>query len=266
MNRRALSIAVVGVIAAGVTVTVGSSASAAACVVPSPVAHRGGNERYAENSRNAFRDASNVGVNFWENDVRFTSDNVPIIMHDETVDRTTNGTGAVAALTYAQIAEMRTDDDQPVPTLRDFINDESVDGAYAFVELKVNPTEAQWSSFLAAMRSRPGSSPRPAISSFDPATLDGVKARAPEYTRALIQDVGDVDPATVTPHASILIKEHNAITSARMSKWTAAGLRIYAWTVDDAAEWQRMSTYPGMSGVITDQPQAYLAWKRGLTC
>jgi len=255
-----------GSIAAGATVTFGSSASAAACVIPSPVAHRGGNVRYTENSRNAFRDASNVGVNFWETDVRFTSDNVPIIMHDETVDRTTDGTGAVADLTYAQIAEMRTNDDQPVPTLRDFINDQSVDAAYAFVELKVNPTDAQWTSFLAALASRPGSSPKPAISSFDAATLDEAKVEAPEYTRALIQDVGDVDPATVTPHASILIKEHNAITAARMSKWTAAGLKIYAWTVDDVSEWQRMSTYPGMSGVITDQPQAYVTWKHSLTC
>src|SRR3954462_10708127 len=127
-----------------------------ACVTPYPIAHRGGTERYVENTRNAFRQASNSGVNFWETDVRFTSDDVPVIMHDETVDRTTRGTGAVADLTYAEIANIRTDDDQPIPTLAEIMNDQSVDKAYMFVEPKVTPTDAQWTTFIAALTSRAG--------------------------------------------------------------------------------------------------------------
>jgi glycerophosphoryl diester phosphodiesterase len=266
MNRRVVSIIVVGAVAAGVALGNALSASAAACVTPSPLAHRGGTERYVENTRNAYRDASNQTVGFWETDVRFTRDNVPVLMHDETVDRTTGGSGPVADFTYAELSELRTDDDQPVPTLRDFINDQVVDAAYAFVELKVNPTGAQWSALEAALRSRPGTSPLPAISSFDAATLDEAKTRLPTYARALVQGVGDVDPATVKAHASILIKNKDAITAARMAKWTGGGLRVYSWTVNDAAEWKRMASYPGMAGVITDKPRAYLAWKRSRTC
>jgi glycerophosphoryl diester phosphodiesterase len=246
-------------------------AAAAACVTPGPVAHRGGTERYVENTRNAFRQATRSGVGFWETDVRFTSDDVPVIMHDATVDRTTNGTGAVAGMTYAQIAALRTADDQPVPTLAEIMNDQSVDRAYAFVEPKVMPTEAQWATFITALTSRvPAGTPRPAIESFDPAVLDQVAIRLPGYTRALDQSVGDADPADITPHASILLKHHDAITSARLTKWIGAGLRVYAWADPSAgdapSEWARIAGYGGVSGFITNSPGAYVAWRNARVC
>jgi glycerophosphoryl diester phosphodiesterase len=241
-----------------------------ACVTPGPVAHRGGTERYVENTRDAFRQASNSGVNFWETDVRFTADDVPVIMHDDTVDRTTNGTGAVADLTYAQIAQLRTADDQPVPTLAEVMNDESVDRAYAFVEPKVMPTGAQWATFIAALTSRVGAGgPKPVIESFDPDVLDQAAVRLPGYTRALIQSAGDANPADITPHASILLKHHDSITWSRITKWTAAGLRVYAWADpaagDDASEWARIAQYP-VSGFITSSPAAYVTWRAGRVC
>jgi glycerophosphoryl diester phosphodiesterase len=263
------------VVAAVVPLVLAASAvpaSAATCATPGPVAHRGGTERYVENTRNAFRQASNSGVGFWETDVRFTSDDVPVIMHDETVDRTTDGTGAVADLTFAQIANLRTADGQPVPTLAEIMNDQSVDKAYMFVEPKVMPTEAQWAMFIAALTSQAGAGgPKPALESFDPAVLDQVAVRLPGYTRALDQSVGDADPADITPHASILLKHHDAITGARLTKWTGAGLRVYAWADpaagDDASEWARMATYRDssgkllVSGFITGKPAAYVAWR-----
>lgn len=246
--------------------------AATTCATPGPVAHRGGTERYVENTRNAFRQATRSGVGFWETDVRFTSDDVPVIMHDETVDRTTNGTGAVADLTYAQIANLRTADDQPVPTLAEVMNDESVDKAYAFVEPKVMPTEAQWATFITALTSRVGAGgPKPAIESFDPAVLDQVAIRLPGYTRAMDQSVGDADPADITPHATILLKHHDSITATRLAKWTGAGLRVYAWADpaagDDSSEWSRMAGYRDaagklmVSGFITGKPAAYVAWR-----
>lgn len=247
-------------------------AMATTCTTPGPVAHRGGTERYVENTRNAFRQAGNSGVGFWETDVRFTSDDVPVIMHDETVDRTTNGTGAVADLTYAQIATLRTADDQSVPTLADIMNDQSVDKAYMFVEPKVMPTEAQWATFIAALTGRLGAGgPKPALESFDTAVLDQVATRLPGYTRALDQSVGDADPADITPHATILLKHHDAITGTRLTKWVGAGLRVYAWADpaagDDSGEWARMATYRDssgkllVSGFITGKPAAYVAWR-----
>lgn len=271
MSRRIISRITVTALGAALLVAPGTPSLAAACVNIPVVAHRGGSEWYIENSRNAFRDSDNSGAGFWETDVRFTSDNVPVLMHDATVDRTTNGTGQVADLAYAEVAGMRTDDDQPIPTLRDLMNDQYVDKAYAFVELKTTPTEAQWQAFAAALTSREGlGGPKPTISSFDTAVLDQAATRLPGYARALIQSVGDANPADITPHASILLKHHDSITWSRLSKWTGAGLKVYVWAdpnADPQSEWLRMAGYgTAVSGYITSSPQAYLTWQRGRTC
>lgn len=236
---------------------------AAACVTIPVVAHRGGTERYIENSGNAFRATAAAR---WETDVRFTADDVPVLMHDPDVDRTTDGTGLVADLTWAQVSALRTADDQPVMTLRQFVNDAQVDApTKLLVELKTNPTPAQWAAFNAAIASRPIAS-RVLLMSFDTATLTAAQTYAPTLARALVQSVGDVDPATVTPYASTLVKHHDAITAARLSKWVTGGLTVYAWTPDTQAGWERMAWYPTLAGVITNLPDTYLAWQKSRTC
>lgn len=238
-----------------------------ATCIPAPVtvSHRGGSEHYTENTRNAFRDTGNMGVNFWETDVRFTSDDVPVIMHDETVDRTTNGSGLVADHTLAMWRNLRTEYGEDVPTLANFLNDASVDRAYSFVELKTTPTNQQWinlGAVLDAAYARVG--PLPVITSFSTSVLDDVASRLPRYTRGLIQSTGDAEPADITPHASVLLKHHDSITYGRLTKWTGAGLKVYAWAdpaADPLSEWVRMTGYGTLvSGYITSSPQAYREW------
>ncbi|MFI8183965.1 glycerophosphodiester phosphodiesterase family protein [Actinacidiphila glaucinigra] len=71
------------------------------------VAHRGQWRDAPENSLAAFRAAYDDGAEIIETDIQLTKDGVPVLMHDTTVDRTTNGTGAVAGMTLAQIKELR---------------------------------------------------------------------------------------------------------------------------------------------------------------
>lgn len=265
MRRNLASLVSLLFIAVGMLFTAGPAAAAACVTIPAD-AHRGGTEHYTENSRNAFRDAGNLGVKLWETDVQFTADDEPVIMHDDTVDRTTNGTGPVSSFTAAQYASVDTDDDEPAPTLRELVNDVAVDGAKVFVELKTVPTEAQWTTFLAALGSRPIPG-QIVVTSFDGATLLALQAHTTAYATGLIAELGDQTAASVTQYgAHILIKHHNAITAARMAAWTTGGLTVYSWTVDTVAEWDRMSWYPALAGVITNTPQAYLAWQRGRVC
>lgn len=256
-----------GALTLAMSIFIAEPAVAAACGAVPAVAHRFGSERFVENTEFAAEDTAGVrGVKVWETDVRFTSDNVPVIMHDPDVNRTTDGTGNVADHTFAEIEQMQTSDGQGIPTLKQMVGEAYVYGARVLVELKVNPTDAQWTSFLAAMNSRPMTT-KLVITSFDTATLAEAKTKAAAYQRGLIQDVGDVDPAAVTPYASILIKHHNSVTSDRVTKWVNGGLQVYAWTVDYAdgngGEWQRMNWLTKLSGVITDEPGGYLAWQKG---
>ncbi|MGW1465851.1 glycerophosphodiester phosphodiesterase family protein [Streptomyces sp. NPDC002308] len=92
-------------------------------------AHRGQWRDAPENSLPAFRAAFDRGAELVETDIRLTKDGVPVLMHDTTVDRTTNGTGAVADLTLAQLRQLRLKEglggaqaaitDERVPTLEE---------------------------------------------------------------------------------------------------------------------------------------------------
>jgi glycerophosphoryl diester phosphodiesterase len=99
-----LLLAVAGLVA-GSLLSAPPAAADTSCVPP-PVAHRGDSARAPENTYPAFAMALAAGVRRLELDVRFTNGDVPVLMHDETVDRTTNGTGAVSALTLDQIRAM----------------------------------------------------------------------------------------------------------------------------------------------------------------
>ena len=102
----------------GVLLAPGGPVSAA---VPCPavIAHRG-NAFYggpAENSIGAFNATYALGGRWVETDVQFTSDNVPVLMHDSTVDRTTTGTGPIAGMTAQQFTALTMNDGQHPPTL-----------------------------------------------------------------------------------------------------------------------------------------------------
>jgi len=82
--------------------------------------HRGDPAYYPENTMVSFRSAVDKGADMIETDVHMTRDGVLVLMHDHTVDRTTDGTGLVSELTAAEIAALRVSG-EPVPTLREFL-------------------------------------------------------------------------------------------------------------------------------------------------
>ncbi|MFN4179863.1 MAG: glycerophosphodiester phosphodiesterase, partial [Armatimonadota bacterium] len=73
---------------------------------PMVIAHRGFSGRYPENTLRSFREALNLSVDAIELDVRRTKDGILIVIHDETVDRTTDGKGHVRDLTWSEIQKL----------------------------------------------------------------------------------------------------------------------------------------------------------------
>lgn len=78
-------------------------------------AHRGWMARYPENTMSAFRAALDLGVDQLETDVRITKDGALVLIHDATVDRTTNGTGKVCDLTLAQLKDLDAGNGEKIP-------------------------------------------------------------------------------------------------------------------------------------------------------
>lgn len=242
-------------------------AAAGQCPTVPAWAHRGGTEKYVENTRGAFRYATSVGVNRWELDVQFDSAGVPFVIHDPTLDRTTNGVGAVASqdLSAARAHGLRTDDGQVVPSLYEVLTDAAARGARVMVELKTQPTAGQ----LAAVVHRidwTGMRGRVIVTSFLPDALTAVRAAAPDVQTGLVDELGDRPAPDVAKYGRHYLKHQWAVTAARLARWSGP-VHVYAWTVDQPVDWARMNSYADrLDGVITNRPAAYLAWARARTC
>ena len=92
------------------------------------ISHRGESVNYPENTIVAFQAALDNGLLIQEGDVRMTSDNIPVLLHDSTIDRTSNGSGAISSMTYATVSQYdfgswknSTFTGTKIPTLEEFL-------------------------------------------------------------------------------------------------------------------------------------------------
>lgn len=86
------------------------------------IAHRGYSAMFDENTMIAFKKAIEYKADGIETDVQLSKDGVPVIIHDETLDRTTNGKGFVKDYTLAQLKEFKTTNGEEIPTLRELLD------------------------------------------------------------------------------------------------------------------------------------------------
>ncbi|RLF07703.1 MAG: hypothetical protein DRJ64_02485 [Thermoprotei archaeon] len=87
------------------------------------VAHRGYSGMYPENTLLAFREAIKIGADMIEFDVRVSGDGVPVVIHDPSVDRTTNGHGLVKDLTLEELKKLDAGLGEKIPTLQETLNE-----------------------------------------------------------------------------------------------------------------------------------------------
>jgi glycerophosphoryl diester phosphodiesterase len=108
---------------------------------PLTLAHRGANREFDENTLAAFHRAAELGADAVECDPKLTQDGVYVIMHDFTVDRTTNGHGKVSDLTLEQVRALRTRHGEPVPTLGEVLKLAHDSGLAVYLDMKTSPPD-----------------------------------------------------------------------------------------------------------------------------
>ena len=101
-------------------------------------AHRGLPVKFAENSLQGFKYAVEHGAEGVEFDVHLTKDKVPVVMHDETLDRTTNGTGYIKDYTLNEIRKFHLENGEPVPLLSELFEILQDKDLYINLEFKTN--------------------------------------------------------------------------------------------------------------------------------
>ena len=100
------------------------------------IAHRGGRAHAPENTMAAFRNAVAKGIDWLEFDVQMSSDGSLVVIHDETVDRTTDGTGAVRDLTLEKIRSLDAGEGEKVPTFEEVLELAKASGVKIMPEAK----------------------------------------------------------------------------------------------------------------------------------
>lgn len=231
--------------------------------------HRGDRAHFPENTLPALQAVLDSDFDFVETDVQLTSDSVPVIMHDASVDRTTNGAGDVADLTLEQIKSLDAGSWYSsdfayvtVPTLDEFLAIFQNSRKKAMVELKGEWTPQQVTIVTDMVYAR-GVQNRIIFEAFDYGTLESMRTVAPIIPRVLIKKDLPADPvALADEYGAIAILtspeslEHNPSALAQMHE---AGLGLVIYTLNSKSRWSEALAL-GVDGIITDEPSALDKW------
>ncbi|MEO5844156.1 MAG: glycerophosphodiester phosphodiesterase [Caldimonas sp.] len=230
---------------------------------PRWIAHRGAGKLGPENTLAAFRLGAAHGYRAFECDVKLSSDGVPFLLHDSTLQRTTSGHGPAAALEWADLAQLdaggwhsRRYTGEPVPSFAAVArfclrNDYALD-----VEIKASPgNELETGRVVAAVAAKlwAAASRPPLLTSFKPSSLEGARATAPHLPRGLLLDAlrpGWLDEATGLGCVAV-VTHHALIDASVLAAIHGAGLRGLVYTVNDPAEARRLDAL-GIDGIVTD--------------
>ena len=241
---------------------------------PLVFAHRGGAGLAPENTIPAFDLGASLGVDGLEFDVHLSRDGVPVIIHDPTVDRTTNGTGAVADLTAAQLASLdagyrfEQGGEFPwrgrgggVPALADLLARYA--GVAFIIELKTG--DPRLAHLVVDLVRAAGLASQVTIGSFHEGALDAVRAYAPEIrTGADVDEIKDGMAGTLASGAfrplqfdAFQVPEifagQRVVTPEFIARAHAAGVGFIVWTINDSENIRRLLDW-GIDGLITDRP------------
>ena len=254
----------------------GATSPSAPWPYPHWIAHRGAGRLAPENTLAAFRLGASHGWRMFECDVKLSFDGVPFLLHDATLHRTTNAperlpagesmvAGANAWATLAQLDAGRWHSPafagERLPTLQAVAAWCLENGALLNIEIKPTPgTERQTGEAVARQAAQlwQGSATAPLLTSFQPEALAGARTAAPALPRGLLLDelAPDwLDTARMLRCVAVVCK-HTLWNADSVAQAKKAGLRCLAYTVNDAADVERLEAL-GMDGLITDRVDAF---------
>jgi glycerophosphoryl diester phosphodiesterase len=235
---------------------------AAAWPYPRWIAHRGAGKLAPENTLAAFRLGAEHGYRMFECDAKLSADGVVFLMHDATLDRTTNGSGIGGDKPWSELAQLdagawhsRQYAGEPLPTLEALSRWCIANGHFFNIEIKPTPgTERRTGEQVAKLAARcwAGHTP-PLLTSFQPDALKGALAVAPQLPRGLLIDTfvdGWFEMARLL-HCAAVVCNQNLWDAASVRQVQDAGMRCLSYTVNDAWAAQRLIAL-GTDGIITD--------------
>lgn len=229
---------------------------------PLIIGHRGASAEAPENTLAAFGLALEQGAAGVEFDVRLSADGNVVVIHDATVERTTNGRGQVSQMRASELRALDAGMGQPVPTLDDVFEAFGPSMLYN-VELKVGGLWDKGLEGAAAERIEAHHlQNHVVVSSFDPMAVRRARRQLPATTMTgFLWMNGGIVPRVMRTVASNAEADHPyypLVDEAYMAWARERQLRVHVWTVDDAQEARRLAAL-GVHALITNRPREIAA-------
>ena len=228
------------------------------------LAHRGGSKENMENSLTAFRHASALGYRAIETDIQVSADGTIYIFHDDTLDRTTTGTGMFNATTDDELSRITLNNGEPIPRLEDALT--ACPDSLLNIDVKTDDGIAPMATFLNTF----GHHDRICLASFSTRRLNRIRHL---LTTPCAMSGGQMDvfklflgsflksfsgfsfgrPHVVAAQVPETAYGLRIVTPRFIRHCHKLGIAVHVWTIDDAADMTRLIRL-GVDGIVTDCP------------
>jgi len=248
--------------------------------MPNIIGHRGVPSLAQENSLAGCIKAYSLGADMVENDIYLSKDGVLVVMHDTTIDRTTNGSGTVTAMTSAQLSKYQIDINssvptEPIPTLEDYFKEVKDKGKTVVIELKSSNLGV--AKPLAETVKKYDILNQIVVISFYPEVITEVRKYLPGVSGAYLnssisptessyQDVMEILMEELQTSSTVYSPSYasgalgpNLITALRLR-----GIGTWGWTFNKQADFDRYFVM-GIRGITTNYSQWASGYAKRLT-
>lgn len=235
-------------------------------ILPRVIGHRGAAASAPENTLAGFRRAAALGVTWVEFDVKLTADKVPVLVHDDSLKRTTGRDVPLSDVPFDDLGAFDAGAwfsadfaGEPIPSLEQALMLFLELGQHPNIEIKPSPGQetATVERTLAVLeRLWPADKPAPLISSFAIESLEALQRLAPALPRGFLFETLPSDWAQTSTRLGFATIHHNSetVTAAQVAETKAAGYGLVVHTVNEPERARELVSW-GIEAVITDAPE-----------
>jgi glycerophosphoryl diester phosphodiesterase len=233
------------------------------------IAHRGASGYAPENTLAAFKKAVGMGATFIETDLQLTRDARFVAIHDETVNRTTNGQGAVHGQTLEEIRRLDAGSwfgsefaGERIPTIEEILEFAKKNDVVFYLEIKPQGSWGGEHALIGALRES-GEIARTVVISFDANVIEAVRKLEPALMTGLLYDaqIGNPIQRAVDVGARQLAVRGDLVSPGLIQEARKNDLQIVCWTVNHPAH-MRLLMAAGVDGIMSDYPDRLVAAKK----
>jgi glycerophosphoryl diester phosphodiesterase len=230
------------------------------------IAHRGASGHAPENTLAAFKKAVALGATFIETDLQLSRDARFVAIHDATLNRTTNGQGAVHDMTLAELRRLDAGTwfgseyaGERIPTLEELLAFSKKNDVVFYLELKPGGSWGGEHALIGALRES-GEIPRSVVISFDASVVLNLRKIEPTLMTGLLYDRQIENPLekAVEVGARQLLVRGDLVTPVLLTGARKRDLQVVCWTVNHPAH-MRMLMAAGVDGIMSDYPDRLIA-------